>query len=566
MAQFAVCLPLLSLCFVSVAGAQTPAIPTLKANTKIVVIDVVVTDKQDNTVKGLKEADFALAENGAPQTISHFEAHTSLSAEDAEKLPPMPKLDANIFTNYSPAPANGPLTVLLFDSLNTHDKLAIPGKPAVMMMDQGKVDQQVLKYLAIPHPGVRMELFEQNGDLRLLHGFTSDPEVLKQALIDRKRMPKTSMLVPNGLCDEDNAGYDPSGLQARGMSACRDAEMRDVSLATLQGMAALARYMGGLPGRKNLLWFSTSFPIPAAKTEVSTLLQKTMALFAKNQVVVYPISAAGLLADTDGTPRKFLAKADAERATMEEMAEATGGKVYANTNDIAGAVEQAVDHGSNYYTLTYTPANRDWKGEFRKVEVKLAQKGYTLAYRPGYYAEDADRKGAKADAAPGTLHAAMEYGSPQPADIVFKVAVNPATGLPEKVVARANALAPRVYGPFQRYVLDVAALPTAFTFTRSAPGKIHMAARLVTCVYTADGAMVDSTILNIRGEIEDARYQTIMADGVKFRQEISVPVKGEHFLRIGIEDMATTRMGVVEIPVATVAKLKPLAGADGVKK
>jgi len=62
------------------------------------------------------------------------------------------------------------------------------------------------------------------------------------------------------------------------------------------------------------------------------------------------------------------------------------------------------------------------------------------------------------------------------------------------------------------------------------------------------------------GDIDDARYQTIMADGVQFRQEVSVPVKGESFLRIGVEDLATNRMGVVEIPVATVAKLKPLAG------
>jgi len=573
------------LCVASVARAQSPettaAVPTLRAKSRIVVIDVVVTDKQGNPVKNLKPSDFALAENGAAQTINHFEAHTSLSAEDASKLPPMPKLEPNIFTNYSPVPANGPLTVLLFDSLNSHDKARSK------MMDQSVVEQQVLKYLAIPHPGVRMELFEMNGDLRLLQGFTSDPEVLSAALKNRKEAPQTSMLVDNPLCGNTDTVTsdsrkafrldDPDQARAyaewSGPNECRQGELQVRSISTLRKMAALARYMGSLPGRKNLLWFSTSFPIPADKSVVADELHKTMALFAKSQVAVYPIGAGGVLL---GGPR-LLDKIDSETSTMDRMAEDTGGKVFAGSNDIAAEVEKAVDHGSNFYTLTYTPANGDWKGEFRKVEVKLAQSGYTLAYRRGYYADDLDKPArkveAKADApaaapdpAKMAMRAAMEYGSPQPTEIVFKAAVNPATGRPENVVAKANSVAPKVSGPFERYVLSIAALPTAFTFTRSAPGKIHMGAKLVTCVYTADGALINSTTLTINGDIDDARYQSIMENGVKFQQEVSVPVKGENFLRIGVEDLATNRMGVVEIPVEMVAKLKPVGGVEAVQR
>ncbi len=261
---------------------------------------------------------------------------------------------------------------------------------------------------------------------------------------------------------------------------------------------------------------------------------------------------------------------------MERMAEDTGGKVFAKTNDLAGAAEKAVDNGSNYYSLTYTPANKDWKGEFRKVQVRLVEKGYTLAYRTGYYADDDDKAerrqsvGSPERAAPDpariALNTAMEFGSPQPGEIVLKVAVNPATGRPEDVVAKTNVMAPKVAGPFERYVLSVAALPQAFTFTRDTPGKIHMSARLVARVYSADGALISSTAVNAMGDIDDARYQTIMADGVQFRQEISVPVKGESFLRIGVEDLATNRVGVVEIPVAMVAKLKPLVSAGASAK
>lgn len=37
-----------------------------------------------------------------------------------------------------------------------------------------------------------------------------------------------------------------------------------------------------------------------------------------------------------------------------------------------------------------------------------------------------------------------------------------------------------------------------------------MGAKLVTCVYTSDGALVNSTNLTIHGDIDDARYQSIM--------------------------------------------------------
>jgi VWFA-related protein len=580
MTRFPACLSLLSvsLCVAQICAAQTPtAVPTLKAKTRIVVIDVVVTDKQGKPVKDLQATDFALAENGAPQTIKHFEVHTSLSAEDATKLAAMPKMEQNIFTNYSPVPVNGPLTVLVFDALNTK------------MSDQSIVLKQMLKYLDTPHPGVRMELFELNSGLRLVQGFTSDPEVLRAALVSRKAAPQASAQMDKP--DEDEAtqitrhdliapatqlitnimnstGPGQDLNFNRGGAAGFQLWQRQTT--TLDAMAALARYLGTLPGRKNLLWFSASFAIPKSWPDVAQKLHETMALLANSQVAVYPIGAYGLRPDlnTMWSPTGLLKKTDAEYTTMDMMAEDTGGKVFMNSNDIAGAADQAIDDGSNYYTLTYTPANRDWKGEFRKVQVKLAQEGYTLAYRPGYYAEDLDKRDHKdaervlatPDPARTALHAAMEYGSPQPSDIVLKVAVNPATGHPEKVVAKANMLAPNVSGPFERYVLSVAALPTAFTFTRDVPGKIHMSARLVTCVYSTDGALINSTALNAIGDIDDARYQSIMADGVQFRQEVSVPVEGESFLRIGVEDLATNRMGVVEIPVATVKKLKPLAG------
>ena len=80
-----------------------------------------------------------------------------------------------------------------------------------------------------------------------------------------------------------------------------------------------------------------------------------------------------------------------EHATMQKMADATGGRAFVNTNGLTDAVANAIDEGSNFYTLAYTPANSTRDGGFRKIKVQLAREGLTLAYRQGYFADDPDK-------------------------------------------------------------------------------------------------------------------------------------------------------------------------------
>ena len=57
-----------------------------------------------------------------------------------------------------------------------------------------------------------------------------------------------------------------------------------------------------------------------------------------------------------------------------------------------------------------------------------------------------------------------------------------------------------------------------------------------------------------------------MERNIVYQQQISVPVKGEYYLRLGIKDGSTGRVGALELPVAAVVKLSPLpaeGAADG---
>ena len=199
---------------------------------------------------------------------------------------------------------------------------------------------------------------------------------------------------------------------------------------------------------------------------------------------------------------KFSTDITAEHVTMSQMAEATGGHAFYNTNGITQAVAAAINDGSNFYTLTYTPANPVRDGKFRKIKVQLARSGVKLAYRHGYYA-DPDKGPAPANGQPRqsnvadsaittearsplqTFRIAMMRGSPTPTEIIMKVAVlpvGPSTQI-EDTPAPNNILSEKVHGPFRRYSVSYAIEPSDITFLRAADGKIHAAFELVIFVF-----------------------------------------------------------------------------------
>ena len=214
---------------------------------------------------------------------------------------------------------------------------------------------------------------------------------------------------------------------------------------TLDAMNQLGHYLAGMPGRKNLIWFSGSFPnaLLDSSGTFQARFHETMNLLARSQVAVYPVGLRGLantpLSDVSATKYalnggkavnddsdQFGALVRDERATSDRMAKATGGKAFANGNDLAQAVTQALDDGTHYYTLVYSPSDKREDGSYRKISV-VAPSGYKLAYRDGYYADSSDSqpvKEAPGDiAAPDVMRAAMLRGAPAPSEIIFNAMV-----------------------------------------------------------------------------------------------------------------------------------------------
>ena len=247
-------------------------------------------------------------------------------------------------------------------------------------------------------------------------------------------------------------------------------EQNDRMLYTLNSFDQLARYLVGIPGRKNVIWYSASFPLDVepnvkeADPNDSVIrndeaVRKTDNLLTRAQVAVYPVDARGVQTDPNFSVTNQLSggAADAtasmefqiqranEHGTMEAMAEDTGGEAFYNTNGLTQAVTKAVEEGSNYYTLTYSPANMQWDERFRSIKVKVAEPSVQLTYRNGYFAIDpSDRNRVNAQGAAtalvqtNTMSAAMMHGGPDPAEIMFKVRIRPANTPPEATVLPSN--------------------------------------------------------------------------------------------------------------------------------
>src|SRR5580704_14206502 len=83
---------------------------TLHTRSNLVVEDVIVTDGNHNPVHNLKASDFTVIEDGSPQHIRSFEEHTTTSTTPARTIT-MPRTAPGIFTNFSPAPQDGPVNI-----------------------------------------------------------------------------------------------------------------------------------------------------------------------------------------------------------------------------------------------------------------------------------------------------------------------------------------------------------------------------------------------------------------------------------------------------------------------
>ncbi|HUN88799.1 MAG TPA: VWA domain-containing protein [Terriglobales bacterium] len=426
------------------AAAQQPAVPenpgttTIRAETKLVLVDAIVTDKSGRHITDLEQKNFKVWEDGKEQAITSFSLERS---------------------QVNPSQERRQYMVLFFDNSN------------MQTMDQAKARDAAMKFIDANAAANRlMAVVDFGGTLRISQNFTADAARLKTAV----KNLKTSTV--SGNLDTASA---PS-------AALTQLEADFGTHTVLLALGRVAQGLATVPGRKSLVLLTSGFPL---NSEISAEITSVIAICNRANVAVYPIDIRGLTApdmsistgdllsppsltpDTatatltsavlrySGQPRLQLASflqplpnvfaqkggapagggahppaggtgashapggrgptvipapgtrgpvssdynvygpqgtpppsiivpdrrqnASENQQVMWQLADGTGGFVIINSNDLLGALQRIADDQSEYYLLGYKPPSSE-DGACHTIKVKVDRSGTTIRARTGY--------------------------------------------------------------------------------------------------------------------------------------------------------------------------------------
>jgi VWFA-related protein len=547
--------------FAQAAPTEGPS-ATLTLNVRTAVEDVVVMDKNGQAVPGLHKEDFQVFENGKPQAITFFEPNFAAIEATATPAP----LPPNTFTNIPVAPGNNVTNVLLLDALNTRST------------ERMYAQVQMVKYLASLPPNLRIGVFTLDYEkFHMIWGFNQDSFALRAAIAQfatrRSRSSSPSSAAQQQA--EQQALMETVDAMKQTAKDSRDNQLGESAdalehflkhgtgildqygnlVTTLNALQALAHYLAGIPGRKNLFWLAGNFPFCSKDNPYFDFYRETRDKLTAAGVSVYPIDALGVDVDTGGvTDPSHMPESVIRFADTEGWAEETGGKAY-HENDINQEIADAVHHGSRYYMLAYVPIDRKEEGRERKVEVKVVSGDYKIFYRKRYF-EQTQRESAKASATPAKspLIQLMGRGMPNASELPYRLKVVPSATQPEEGAASAGENG-QLTGKLIRYSVGFQLEANSLVMIPDADGARRKPLEVVLMVYSQDAKPLNWESRNIGILIKPEQWTRASAEGVSFHFEIDAP-PGDVYLRTGVFDSSSSKAGTLEIPLSAVTLAK----------
>ena len=419
-------------------------------NVDLINVEVFVTDKTGNPVKGLTQADFQILEDGHPVTISNFYSVD----EDAKPRTPGALL---------PLPPNvlRPGGVVVPDLVPEEQRLYLIvyiDNFNIRPFNRNRVFRRLREFLANNvDQDDKVMLVTYNRSFKERVSFTTDPALVNSALFE---IEKETGYGVHRESDRNDALQDiedaESVQQAIGKVRAYAGSLYNDTQVSIDAIKDLVGSLGGLPGRKAILYVSEGLPMVAAEDlfqalnekfkESSVLLesrefdcsrrfQELSAQANANRVTFYTIDAGGLRTyssssaerQTAGTPgmSSFIDSQNIYnlQAPLLTLAEDTGGKAIINTNDVGDSLKAVAHDLRTYYSLGYQPA-KVGDGRYHRIEVKVKggrDRSLRVRHRTGYRDKPVEQRmndGTMASLLFGELAnplgVALDFGTPTP--------------------------------------------------------------------------------------------------------------------------------------------------------
>lgn len=536
----------------------TPA-QRVAVRTELVLVPVIVTDKNGKPVKRLPKEAFRVEESGKPQMISLFEE------TQTQKLVAFPAASATSAANFLTQDSRLRLTIVVIDTVNTPWLRQLEGK------------KQLIEYLLhATNQGEPIALFGLTmSGLRQLHPFTTDPKVLAAAL----QKLKLSLSLQEGtqpattLTDDpavENQAASESELLSEMLKDLQDTVAADYQrIAARQTLAALkqfARALGSTPGRKTLIWATAGFPFtiddPSSFArqgdDLKTEYEQTWRALNSANIAVYPvdIGSADIKAASLPSARSTVSNSqinaitgttgirsplnlpydegEQQRLTMHAFADATGGRACITIAEIEKCFAQAVDDARQYYLLGYYLSG-DTQPGWRKLKVKVAGDGLRVRSRNGFYVgkKEPETAAARRQEIVDALAAVVQY-----------TGVRLTARLKAEDGASGNATNPPGQKKTVEFVLGV--MGESLTVDREKNNAIDL--EIAALAFDERRQSVASSSQTLATNLTPELWQKIQASGMGLPEKLEM-VPGKYEVKFAVRDNLSGQIGTVSLPV-----------------
>ena len=363
----------------------------LKTNAELVLTNVVARDaKTGEFVRGLKQSDFSIYENGKQQQVATFDY------QSVEMAQPLNEATVSGLAAGSSGAGSKAVVVAKPEELRNHRLIVMFFDLTSMQPeDLDRCVEAAKAFLKTKmQPADLVALVSLGDTLKVDQDFTADKDALLNEVgvyNGTEGQGFAQGATSNSNQVEDTTGYTPDESEYNDLNTDRE----------LFALRAIAKSLEKVGVKKSLLYFSGGISRDGIENEAS--LRAAVNAAVRADLAIYSVDTRGLQAisplgdASTGSMRgsggfnggALMNNMNANFASQEVMATLssdTGGKAFFDSNDFAPAFAQVQKDSSEYYALGFHSSNPARDGKYRKLTIKVNRPGIKLEYRPGYYA------------------------------------------------------------------------------------------------------------------------------------------------------------------------------------
>lgn len=536
----------------------------VKITSKLVQVDVVVTDNEGKQVTGLKASDFTILQDGKPQTISGF-SYVSMRSSGPSSREKQDKQQALPLQSSPKSGTRGRIVTFVVDDGNCRASLV--GMKASREALEKFVAEQML-------PDDVVAIYQTRSGSSMFQQYTSDKTQLLRTARKIRWYPAAGGCAPS-----DGSFYDAARINTaviatnrgdKAISEESDAERKRRELNEdrsrdnqVVGSLGVLRYairgLDRLPGRKVLFFMSDGIPLQARDGQTLNAVDKLRDLADlanRSGVVLNTIDIRGLFdasmieardrvstlenpLGTEAISEKRSRDVRNSQDGLAFLAGETGGKFFKNENFLDAPIGRALAIEKGYYLVAYEPEDGTFKGKyFNKIEIKLNRPNLRVSSRSGFLGVVDKAQTTKVKTGDSELYEAIAAPLPT-AGMNLRLSASFANS-----TAEGNFIRAQIYIPGEE-----------ISFVDS-NGQKKAVFDVVAVTMNEKNDVIDEFTKTHTFSVDPAALPLIATNGMIYSADVKVMKPGFYNFRVALRDANSKRIGTVS-QVVQVPELKP---------